>query len=97
MHCTAPQGCTEAAAALLTAESPTEPSLRRPTAAGYYPWRNLLQALGLSWLYYYAQRSGKLSNVYNPIPWRGDSHVNDSVVGAPHGEDSPLLHLVSLH
>ena len=53
--------------------------------------------LGLSWLYYYAQRSGKLSNVYNPIPWRGDSHVNDSVVGAPHGEDSPLLHLVSLH
>ena len=55
------------------------------------------QVLGLSWLYYYAQRSGKLSNVYNPIPWRGDSHVNDSVVGAPHGEDSPLLHLVSLH
>jgi hypothetical protein len=37
--------------------------------------------LGLSWLFYYAQRSGKLSSGRNPIPWRGDSHLNDRVPG----------------
>ena len=67
---------------------PTESFPRcRPTAGP--PPRSNLQALGLSWLYYYAQRSGKLSSGQNPIPWRSDSHLYDAVVGAPHAEDSP--------
>lgn len=48
----------------------TTPHSRRPT----------LQALRLSYLFYAAQRSGKLP-ASNPIPWRGDSHVNDCVPG----------------
>ena len=40
------------------------------------------QALALSWRFYYAQRSGKLSEAEaNPVPWRGDSHLDDPVVG----------------
>lgn len=39
------------------------------------------QALELSWRFYYAQRSGKLSSGTNPIAWRGDSHLQDPVVG----------------
>lgn len=34
------------------------------------------KALGLSILFFDAQRSGKLP-ANNPIPWRGDSAVND--------------------
>ena len=34
------------------------------------------KALGLSILFYDAQRSGRLP-ANNPIPWRGDSAVND--------------------
>ncbi|KAK7481405.1 hypothetical protein BaRGS_00027361 [Batillaria attramentaria] len=37
-------------------------------------------AIRLSILFYYAQRSGKLP-ADNPIPWRGDSALNDCVVG----------------
>jgi hypothetical protein len=37
-------------------------------------------ALKLSALFYAAQRSGKLP-ADNPIPWRGDSHLDDPVVG----------------
>ncbi|XP_059173955.1 endoglucanase 4-like isoform X2 [Physella acuta] len=37
-------------------------------------------ALGKSILFYDAQRSGKLP-ANNPIPWRGDSALNDCVVG----------------
>jgi hypothetical protein len=44
-----------------------------------YP--SYLQVLSLSWQFYYAQRSGKLSGTYNPIPWRGDSHLDDRVPG----------------
>jgi hypothetical protein len=41
-----------------------------------------LQVLGLSYLLYYAQRSGKLSSApYNPISWRKDSHLTDRVPG----------------
>ncbi|PRW20216.1 Endoglucanase 1 [Chlorella sorokiniana] len=35
------------------------------------------KALSLSWRFYYAQRSGKLSGTANPVPWRGDSHLDD--------------------
>lgn len=37
---------------------------------------NYSEALGLSILFYDAQRSGKLP-LDNPVPWRGDSAVND--------------------
>lgn len=37
--------------------------------------------LGLSYLFYYAQRSGKLPKDDNPISWRGDSHPGDKVPG----------------
>ena len=39
--------------------------------------------LGLSWKFYEAQRSGKLS-ANNSIPWRGDSALGDK---APDGAD----------
>ncbi|KAI3430666.1 hypothetical protein D9Q98_005258 [Chlorella vulgaris] len=40
------------------------------------------KVLGLSYLFYYAQRSGKLSSApYNPISWRKDSHLIDRVPG----------------
>lgn len=42
-----------------------------------------LQALGLSFLFYEAQRSGKLPPT-NRIPWRGDSHLSDCIVGGYH-------------
>lgn len=47
-----------------------------------FPYPTLpLQALSLSWRFYYAQRSGKLSGTANPVPWRGDSHLDDPVPG----------------
>ncbi|EFN51933.1 hypothetical protein CHLNCDRAFT_139590, partial [Chlorella variabilis] len=39
------------------------------------------KVLGMSWLFIYAQRSGKLSAANNPIDWRGDSHLADRVPG----------------
>ncbi len=39
-----------------------------------------MKVLGLSWLFYEAQRSGKLPPT-NRVPWRGDSHLADRVVG----------------
>jgi hypothetical protein len=39
-----------------------------------------MQALNLSFLFYEAQRSGRLP-AGNRIPWRRDSHLKDSVVG----------------
>ncbi|CAG5117186.1 unnamed protein product [Candidula unifasciata] len=42
--------------------------------------KNYHDALGKSILFYDAQRSGKLP-ANNPIPWRGDSAVNDCVPG----------------
>ena len=47
----------------------------RPEAAFDYG-----QVLGLSYLFYEAQRSGKLPST-NRIPWRGDSHLDDPVPG----------------
>lgn len=38
------------------------------------------KALGLSYLFYEAQRSGKLPSS-NRVPWRGDSFLDDCVVG----------------
>lgn len=40
---------------------------------------SLLQALGMQFSFYEAQRSGIL--VDNNIPWRGDSGLNDSYNG----------------
>lgn len=42
--------------------------------------RKYSEVLGLSWLFYEAQRSGKLP-ASNRIPWRGDAHINDLVAG----------------
>ncbi|XP_076092968.1 endoglucanase A-like [Mytilus galloprovincialis] len=39
------------------------------------------EALKLSMLFYYAQRSGRISGTFNPVPWRGDSAVNDGDSG----------------
>lgn len=39
-----------------------------------------IKVLGLSWLFYEAQRSGKLP-ANNRVSWRGDSHLNDKVPG----------------
>jgi hypothetical protein len=41
------------------------------------------EVLGLSWLFYEAQRSGALPST-NRIPWRGDSALKDT---APDGSD----------
>ncbi len=38
------------------------------------------EVLGLSWMYFEAQRSGPTPN-WNRIKWRSDSHVNDAVPG----------------
>ncbi|CAL1530777.1 unnamed protein product [Lymnaea stagnalis] len=45
-----------------------------------YAAKDYGSALGKSYLFYDAQRSGKLP-ANNPIPWRGDSALNDCVVG----------------
>ena len=50
-----------------------------PVHAGY----DYGQVLGLSWLFYEGQRSGKLPS-NNRVPWRGDSALNDQ---APDGSD----------
>ena len=63
-----------AAAANATAAAPPGLSGR----AGEYT-----KVLALSHLFYAAQRSGRLPPD-NPIPWRGDSHLNDTVVGGYH-------------
>lgn len=42
--------------------------------------KNYAEALRLSILFYYAQRSGELPDD-NPIPWRRDSALGDCVVG----------------
>jgi hypothetical protein len=39
-----------------------------------------MQSLALSFLFYEAQRSGRLP-AGNRIPWRRDSHLKDAVVG----------------
>lgn len=44
------------------------------------PQTPAMQVLGLSWLFYEAQRSGKLPTT-NRVPWRGDSHLDDRVPG----------------
>jgi len=43
--------------------------------------RTPTQALGMSYLFYEAQRSGKLP-ASNRIPWRGDTFLTDCVVGS---------------
>ncbi|KAK7481398.1 hypothetical protein BaRGS_00027354 [Batillaria attramentaria] len=45
-----------------------------------YVQKDYKEALRLSLLFYYAQRSGKLP-ADNPIPWRNDSALTDCVVG----------------
>ena len=42
------------------------------------------QVLGMSWLFYEAQRSGKLNPSTNRVSWRGDSALGDK---APDGAD----------
>ena len=50
-----------------------------PLIAGY----DYGQVLGLSWLFYEGQRSGKLPST-NRVSWRGDSALSDQ---APDGSD----------
>lgn len=42
--------------------------------------QNYVEVLGLSWLFYEAQRSGPLPKGYR-VEWRQASHLNDTVVG----------------
>jgi endoglucanase len=44
------------------------------------PRSTYAQVLGLSWQFYEAQRSGP-NPTWNRVTWRGDSHLNDTVVG----------------
>ncbi|KAL4443449.1 hypothetical protein ABPG75_011186 [Micractinium tetrahymenae] len=55
---------------------PPEPLSRLPDRVDEYG-----KVLSLAWQFMYAQRSGRLSAGNNPIPWRGDSHLSDPVVG----------------
>lgn len=48
--------------------------------ADAFPTSLPAQVLGLSWLFYEAQRSGKLP-ANNRVPWRGDSFLDDKVPG----------------
>ncbi|XP_025084443.1 LOW QUALITY PROTEIN: uncharacterized protein LOC112558290 [Pomacea canaliculata] len=50
------------------------------STGGGTPTKDYADALGKSILFYDAQRSGKLP-ANNPITWRGDSALNDCVVG----------------
>eukprot|EP00916_Digyalum_oweni_P023271 GHVL01038651.1.p1 GENE.GHVL01038651.1~~GHVL01038651.1.p1 ORF type:complete len:507 (-),score=40.75 GHVL01038651.1:949-2469(-) len=54
-------------------------STNRAVAAAT-PTKDYAEAIRLSLMFYYAQRSGKLP-ANNPIPWRKDSALNDCVVG----------------
>ncbi|XP_025081069.1 uncharacterized protein LOC112556357 [Pomacea canaliculata] len=59
--------------------TPAPPTTPFHTGGGT-PTKNYADALGKSILFYDAQRSGKLPPD-NPIHWRGDSALNDCVVG----------------
>jgi hypothetical protein len=54
--------------------------LRMHSYSPLAPALHVVKVLGLSWLFYEAQRSGKLPPT-NRVPWRGDSHLADRVVG----------------
>ncbi|GFS26736.1 endoglucanase [Elysia marginata] len=53
------------------------------TVSRFGSTKNYGKALGKSILFYDAQRSGKLP-ANNPIPWRGDSNLDDCVPGGWH-------------
>jgi endoglucanase len=53
----------------------------------------LLQLLGMSWQFYEAQHSGK-APATKRVPWRGDSHLTDGIVGGWYDAGDHLkLHL----
>ncbi|BFZ22607.1 hypothetical protein BsWGS_25646 [Bradybaena similaris] len=58
----------------------TAPTPATPSTGGGSVNKNYVDALAKSILFYNAQRSGKLP-ANNPIPWRGDSALNDCVPG----------------
>lgn len=43
------------------------------------------QALGLSFVFYEAQRSGNLPETGKRVAWRNDSHLSDPIVGGWYG------------
>ncbi|KAL4444350.1 hypothetical protein ABPG75_012087 [Micractinium tetrahymenae] len=53
------------------------------------------QVLGLSYKFYEAQRSGKLPPG-NRVPWRGDSHLTDLVVGGWHDAGDMIKHSLTI-
>ena len=63
-----------------TTTSPSPAPTSSPAATATSPYA---EALGLSYRFYDAQRSGKLPPNFR-ITWRGDSHVNDTVPGGFH-------------
>ncbi|KAL4451254.1 hypothetical protein ABPG77_009326 [Micractinium sp. CCAP 211/92] len=80
----APASCSNATSA--TAPPPAAPANASagPTHLGSLSGNvaEYGKVLGMSWLFMYAQRSGRLSSAPdNPIPWRGDDHLQDPVVG----------------
>lgn len=69
--------CSSPARLPCTAYRAPQPHPTQPLPPIQHP-----QVLGMSWLFMYAQRSGRLSSApTNPIPWRGDDHLQDPVVG----------------
>ncbi len=73
-------GCSSGGQAVACDQGPgRSPSWERSGAG--YDYNSLL---GMSWLFYEAQRSGKLPRT-NRIPWRGDSALGDT---APDGVSS---------
>lgn len=73
------------------ASSPTPPSAPSPPATtpaalhvntkGTFTKSEYSQALGLSWLFYEAQRSGRFPTTNYRISWRRSSHLKDVVTG----------------
>ncbi|XP_005099312.1 endoglucanase E-4 [Aplysia californica] len=72
-----PSGSGQTGSPAHTTQSAPTPA---PNTGGGTATKNYASALGKSILFYDAQRSGKLP-ANNPIKWRGDSGLNDCVVG----------------
>lgn len=67
--------------------TPTPPTNPAPTPTPNQP-ANYKDALDKSLRFYDAQRSGPLPS-NNPIPWRGNSHLQDGRQGVYFGDDTP--------
>ncbi|WP_438982528.1 glycoside hydrolase family 9 protein, partial [Vulcanococcus sp.] len=66
--------------------TPITPAANQPTTSGGADYGN---ALGLSLLFYDAQRSGNLDDASNRISWRSNSGLRDGLDGVYFGGESP--------